>query len=79
VEVLDGLDEVRLAQDHVEVFRLFDGYHDKLHAASPVTEPAGETVTGPSTGYDPYNELCATDDLRRKAAAQGALFGRDSG
>jgi hypothetical protein len=41
--------------------------------------PASEPATGPTTGPDAYNELCATDDLGRKAAALGALFGRDSG
>jgi hypothetical protein len=31
VDILDGLDEVRLTEDEVRIFRLFDFQRDELH------------------------------------------------
>ena len=74
MEVLDGLDEVRLAQDHVQVFWFLDGYDDQAargfscHWARDGPPRAGPT---PTTNFAPLT------DPGRKAAVRGAGHGRD--
>jgi hypothetical protein len=66
VEILDGLDEMRLAEDHVQLPWLLDPHGDQLHSPlPPVSRPApapgdGETVPGRPRG--------GRDGARRPAA-----------